>query len=144
MTKRFNFNKKSSLSKQIPTKVICAIIEYTDGVLVVQRSSLMKQPLKWEFPGGKLENGESEKECIIREIKEELNIVIEPIKRLKPSVFSYPNITIELIPYITKHIQGDPVLTEHKAFLILEKKKLSSLDWAEADVPIVNEYISYE
>lgn len=133
-------NKKQSP----PIKVICALIEYTEGILVVQRSAIMKQPLKWEFPGGKLENGEFEKECIIREIKEELNIVIEPIKRLKPSVFSYPNITIELIPYICKHIKGDPLLNEHKSLLILDKKKLSSLDWAEADVPIVNEYISYE
>lgn len=132
---------KLCMSIQSPIKVICALIEYTEGVLVVQRSSIMKQPLKWEFPGGKLEEGETEEECIIREIKEELDMVIEPIQRLEPSIFSYPNITIELIPYISKHIEGDPVLNEHKAFLILDNEKLSSLDWAEADIPIVNEYI---
>lgn len=132
------------VSKSPPIKVICALIEYTEGILVVQRSAIMKQPLKWEFPGGKLEEGETEEECVIREIKEELDMEIKPIQRLKPSIFSYPNISIELIPYISKHIKGDPLLNEHKSFLILDKKKLSSLDWAEADVPIVNEYISYE
>ena len=59
--------------KQAQNKIIsvtCAIIEYEEGTLVVQRSEKMKLPLKWEFPGGKLEAHESEKECIQREIQE--------------------------------------------------------------------------
>ena len=56
--------------------VTCAIISFNNKILVVQRSENMKLPLKWEFPGGKIENGESEKECIKREIKEKLNIKI--------------------------------------------------------------------
>ncbi|WP_251795780.1 MULTISPECIES: NUDIX domain-containing protein [unclassified Arenibacter] len=65
--------------------VTCAIIESENQVLVVQRSENMKLPLKWEFPGGKIEKGESEQDCLIREIREELNIEIELMKRLTPS-----------------------------------------------------------
>ncbi len=58
--------------------VTCAIILFQNKILVTQRSESMKLPLKWEFPGGKLEPGESEEACIIREIKEELNLNIFP------------------------------------------------------------------
>jgi 8-oxo-dGTP diphosphatase len=61
-------------------KVTCAIIEKESDVLVVQRSEKMSLPLKWEFPGGKIENGESEEGCIVREIKEELNLDIDVSK----------------------------------------------------------------
>ena len=53
-------------------KVTCAIIYFKDKILVVQRSESMPLPLKWEFPGGKIENNESEEDCIKREIKEEI------------------------------------------------------------------------
>jgi 8-oxo-dGTP diphosphatase len=63
-------------------KVTCAIILIGEKVLAVQRSETMSLPLKWEFPGGKIEPNESEKDCIKREIKEELDIEIGIIKRL--------------------------------------------------------------
>ncbi len=122
-------------------KVTCAIIQYQNKTLAVQRGEEMSLPTKWEFPGGKIEPGESEKDCLIREIKEELNIIIEPINRLTPSIFHYPNISIELIPYLSNYISGDLKLIEHKSYLWLSKEELKVLDWAEADVPIVNEYL---
>ena len=61
--------------------VTCAIIYFNDKILVTQRSEKMKFPLKWEFPGGKLEEGESEIDCIKREIREEINIEIEIFKQ---------------------------------------------------------------
>ena len=65
-------------------KGTCAIISFDEKTLVVQRNETMALPLKWEFPGGKIEPAESEEDCIIREIKEELNIKIELISRLTP------------------------------------------------------------
>ena len=120
-------------------RVACAIIQKGDKILVTQRSETMKMPLKWEFPGGKLEIGESEEECIIREIKEELNIEIELVKKLKTSIHSYPEFEIELIPFLAIFKQGSINLKEHKQFMLLEKHELSSLDWADADLPIVKE-----
>ncbi len=122
-------------------RVVCAIIQMKNKTLIVQRSVQMALPLKWEFPGGKIEENESEIDCIKREIKEELNIEIEVGKRLTPSLHVYEDFSIELIPYISVYQSGVLTLNEHKQRLWLDKKELKNLDWAEADVPIVNEYI---
>lgn len=121
-------------------KVICAIIHKQNKILAVQRSEKMALPLKWEFPGGKVEHNESEVDCIKREIKEELEIEIEVGKRLSPSFHEYPNFTIELIPYVSEYKSGKLTLNEHSQHLLLKKEELKGLDWAEADIPIVNEY----
>ncbi len=122
--------------------VTCAIIFLNDKVLVTQRSSKMKLPLKWEFPGGKLENNENEINCIKREIKEELNIEIEIIKKLSENVHDYGNIKINLIPFIAKYISGDIILLEHHDYKLLDKDELITLDWAEADIPVVEELLT--
>lgn len=122
--------------------VTCAIIVLKDKTLVVQRSETMKLPLKWEFPGGKVDFGETEEECILREIKEELNINVEIVSRLTPSPHQYPNISIELIPFIAQFKNGSINLTEHKKYVWLKKEELIDLDWAEADLPILKEYLN--
>ncbi len=120
-------------------KVTCAVITLQNKIIAVQRSNRMSQPMKWEFPGGKIEPNETEIDCIKREIREELNIVIEVLDRLTPSVYSYPTFTIELIPYTAHYVSGELKLKEHHQYLLLDKDELDELDWAEADLPIVNE-----
>jgi 8-oxo-dGTP diphosphatase len=122
--------------------VACAIISIDQRYLVVQRSNSMNLPLKWEFPGGKIEPNETEEECIKREIKEELNIEISLVKRLSSTFFEYPSIAIELIPYLANYESGKINLKEHKQYKLLSKEELSSLDWAEADLPIVKEILT--
>lgn len=123
-------------------QVTCAIILFNEKILVVQRSDKMKLPLKWEFPGGKIEKGEDKEDCIKREIKEELNIKIDLISQLTSSYYSYPKFSIELIPFIANYVGGEIKLAEHKNYLLLEKEKLKGLDWAEADIPILNEFLT--
>ena len=120
-------------------KVTCAVITLQNKIIAVQRSNRMSQPMKWEFPGGKIESGETEIDCIKREIREELNIVIEVLDRLTPSVYSYTTFTIELIPYTAHYVSGELKLKEHHQYLLLDKDELDELDWSEADLPIVNE-----
>ena len=124
--------------------VTCAIILFDNQILVTQRSEKMKLPLKWEFPGGKLEENESEKDCIKREIKEELNIEIEVLKGLSNSIYDYGTYKINLIPFISNYVSGEIVLSEHKDYKLLDKSELSYLDWAEADLPIVEEFLKLE
>lgn len=131
-----------SKSKNKIIKVTCALIEKDNKVLVVQRSEKMKLPLKWEFPGGKLEEDELEEECIKREIFEELRIEIEPVLKLSHSLHHYNEVSIELIPFVSKYLSGDFKLIEHQQMLWLDKNELTELDWAEADIPIVNEYLN--
>ncbi|TDD76484.1 (deoxy)nucleoside triphosphate pyrophosphohydrolase [Flavobacterium caseinilyticum] len=124
--------------------VTCAIILIENKILVAQRSDKMKLPLKWEFPGGKLEENETEIDCVKREIKEEINIDIEVIKKLSSSIYDYGVFKINLIPFIAKYIHGEIRLAEHKDYKLLEKVELLSLDWAEADLPIVEEFLKLE
>ena len=124
--------------------VTCAIIIINNKILVTQRSEKMKLPLKWEFPGGKLEESENEIECIKREIKEEINIEIEVLKKLSNSVHDYNTFKINLIPFIANYKYGSIKLSEHKAYKLLDKSELMNLDWAEADVSIVEEFLKLE
>ena len=97
----------------------------------------MKLPLKWEFAGGKIEPCESEEACIKREILEELNIHIKIKHRLTPVIHQYPDFKINLIPFVADYISGDLKLKEHRDYVLVDKEELTDLDWAEADIPIV-------
>lgn len=126
--------------------VTCAIIVEGDKILVTQRSERMSLPLKWEFPGGKIEENETAENCILREIKEELNLEIEIITRLESKKFDYPTFSINLIPFISKYLSGIINLNEHKDYKWLTKEEMKLLDWAPADIPILQEFlnINYE
>ena len=125
-----------------PILVCCAIILFPDNkILAVQRGKTMRHEGKWEFPGGKIEAGETEEACIRREIMEELGIEIEITGRLKPHIHHYTNLSIKLIPFLAKHTLGSISLKEHSSFRLLDKTELMSPDWAEADIPIVQQLI---
>jgi 8-oxo-dGTP diphosphatase len=124
-----------------PIHVTCAIISFGDTILVVQRSERMSLPLKWEFPGGKVETGESEEDCILREIREELNIEIELVSRLEVSQYDYPHVSILLIPFTAIYLQGEIKLSEHKEYRLLPKAQLRNLDWAPADLPVLDRFL---
>ncbi|WP_223266346.1 (deoxy)nucleoside triphosphate pyrophosphohydrolase [Gelidibacter gilvus] len=123
--------------------VTCALIHFGTKVLAVQRSETMKLPLKWEFAGGKIEAGESDIDCVKREVFEELNIHIEVKQRLTPVIHTYPDFKINLIPFVADYVSGDLKLKEHADYVLCEKDELRNLDWAEADIPIVAEYMKY-
>lgn len=125
------------------TKVTCAIIENQGKILVAQRSEKMSLPMKWEFPGGKIEDGELPEECIKREIKEEMDIQILVKNKLKSTIHSYGDKTIELIPFICEIEEGELQLKEHRAIVWKKPIELEDLDWAEADIPIYREYIKH-
>ena len=124
--------------------VTCAIILKDEKILVAQRNEKMKLPLKWEFPGGKLEFNENEIECIKREIKEEININIEVLQKLSNNIHDYDTFKIKLIPFVVRYISGEIKLAEHKDYRLLERSQLLNLDWAEADLPIVEEFLKLE
>jgi len=125
-------------------RVSCAIILKNGKILVAQRSGKMDLPFKWEFPGGKLEANESAEACLIREIREELNIDIEVKKAFRSNFHSYEEEKeIELIPFLCGYISGHLVIKEHQQILWIEPENLLLLDWAEADVPIVFDFIEW-
>lgn len=120
--------------------VACAIIENDGTVLVAQRSAVMSLPLKWEFPGGKINNGERPEDCLKRELREELELEVAVSRPLSPETHQYPTFMITLYPFICKIASGDIKLREHNAFIWLPPEKLLELDWAAADIPVLHQY----
>jgi 8-oxo-dGTP diphosphatase len=120
--------------------VTCAIIEKDGNVLSTQRSEAMSLPLKWEFPGGKINDGEQAEDCLKRELHEELGIVVTISRTLDPVIHQYPTFIITLYPFVCRITAGEINLHEHKAFTWLPPEKLHELDWADADIPVINNY----
>jgi len=124
-----------------PIQVVCAIVLHQGRVLCAQRSEHMSLPLKWEFPGGKIESGESPEMCLEREIKEELNIKIVLRERLTSNLHSYDeDKKIELIPFVAGFSRGTLQLNEHKSVIWQRVKDLKLLDWASADIPVLENF----
>ena len=122
-------------------RVACAIIEQNGKVLAVQRSELMSLPLKWEFPGGKINEHESVSECLKREVMEELGIEVIIHEPYPQVTYSYPAFTVTLYPSRCTISAGEIVLHEHKAIAWMLPEELRGLDWADADWPIIDTYL---
>jgi len=120
--------------------VACAIIEQDGKVLATQRSAAMSLPLKWEFPGGKIKDGETAPDCLVRECREELGAEIDLVQPLAPTTHRYPAFTVTLYPFRCTIASGEIILHEHAALAWLLPAELHTLDWAEADLPVIDEY----
>lgn len=118
--------------------VSCAIILNKGKVLICQRSPKMSLALKWEFPGGKVEEGESKEQCLKREIKEELGLGIQIQEALPYITHHYPDFSITLYPFICKITSGEAHPFEHSALEWSTFSDLLKYDWAEADIPIIH------
>ncbi|MCM0081875.1 (deoxy)nucleoside triphosphate pyrophosphohydrolase [Geomonas sp. Red32] len=120
--------------------VACAIIERDGLVLAALRSASMNLPLKWEFPGGKIEEGEKPEECVKREVAEEMEVEVEVGRALTPHTHHYPAFTVTLYPFVCRILSGEMVLHEHSEVRWLPAPDMHELDWADADFPIIEEY----
>ena len=120
--------------------VACAIIERDGLVLSALRSASMNLPLKWEFPGGKIEPGEGLEECLRRELVEEMGVGIRVGRPLTPATHEYPSFIVTLYPYVCSIVSGEITLFEHSAIAWLPAERMGELDWADADLPVIAEY----
>lgn len=123
-------------------RVACAIIEQNGLVLAAQRSANGSLPLKWEFPGGKIEAGETPEACLARELMEELGVGVGIVRQLAPAHHEYPDFTITLYPFTCRLEGGTLTMHEHHALLWIAPERMPDLDWAEADLPIIREFLA--
>ena len=117
--------------------VTAAIIIKDERVLIAKRKASDVLSNKWEFPGGKIETGESPEECLIRELKEEFGINTEIEKYFDESIYQYPYIKIKLIAYKIKWTGGKIKSTSHDYYKWIEIEDIDNYDFAEADKPLV-------
>ena len=101
----------------------------------------MSRPLKWEFPGGKIKPGETPAECIRREIREELDLTVQPIAIWSGSRHRYHDMAILLIPLTCRIVGGKLKRREHERAGWFAPDRLPALDWAEADKPVLARYL---
>ncbi len=117
-------------------RVVAAIIIEKEKVFATQRGyGEFKDG--WEFPGGKIELGETPETAIVREIKEELDTEIEVVKLLDTVEYDYPQFHLSMDCFICKIKSGDLVLKEHEAAKWLTKENLDSVDWLPADLSLI-------
>ncbi|MDF3070031.1 MAG: ADP-ribose pyrophosphatase [Polyangiaceae bacterium] len=95
----------------------------------------MRLPGKWEFPGGKVEPDEAPEAALVREIREELGVLIEVGARLGTGRAPAGDSVIELDVYAARLVAGELSLVEHSQVIWVSAEELAELDWAEADVP---------
>ena len=121
--------------------VACAIIEENGRVLAAQRNEFGRMPLKWEFPGGKIHANESPEECLKREVMEEMGARLEIKRALPPASHDYADFSVTLYPFVCSLLSKEITLHEHKDVKWLLPDELLTVDWAEADIPIIKVYL---
>lgn len=121
--------------KQI--NVVGAVILRDGQVLCAQRGHGSALGGLWEFPGGKIESGESPREALEREIVEELHCQVEVGAEITTTAHEYDFGIVRLTTFYCELVMGEPRLTEHADVLWLEPEKLEILTWAPADIPAV-------
>jgi 8-oxo-dGTP diphosphatase len=124
--------------------VVAAVIEHNEKYLCVQRGINKYDYIskKWEFPGGKIEVDESPEDAIIREIQEELNLDISDLKFLITVEHSYPDFHLTMHTFLCKSDHSSPTLTEHLQYEWHDSTDMNHLDWAAADLPIVEKLLT--
>ena len=115
--------------------VVAAVVCHNGKYLCMQKGKTKFEytSYKWEFPGGKIEPGETKEEALVREIKEELNCNISIDKFISTVNYEYKTFSLTMHVYLCSLKDNEPILLEHKSSLWCDKDKLKELDFAKAD-----------
>ena len=122
--------------------VTAGIIEKNGLVFAARRGEGRHLAGYWEFPGGKLENDESPEHCLARELKEEFDVETSVGQFFAESIHNYDGKVVKLLAYQVTHSKGDFKLIDHDKVVWLSPQELGSINWAPADIPIVEKYQS--
>ena len=117
-------------------QVVAAIIQDGNKIFATQRGyGEFKDG--WEFPGGKIERGETPEEALVREIREELDTEIQVGEQIDTVEYDYPEFHLTMYCFLCRVLSGDSILKEHEAARWLTKETLDSVDWLPADEGLI-------
>lgn len=120
--------------------VVCGVIEAEDGrFLACLRPQGKHLGGLWEFPGGKVDPGESPEDALVRELGEELGVVVGILDPLRPVVWHYEGRSIRLLPFHCRILSGEPSAIEHEELRWCPPEDFDGLEWAAADRPILDD-----
>lgn len=118
-------------------QVTAAVIEKDGKILIAQRKKGDTLGGKWEFPGGKLEPGETPEQCLRRELMEEFGVDTKIGKFICSSKFEYKHLPIELLVYRAAHVAGEFKLNDHDRIEWVAPSDLKKYDFSSADIPVL-------
>lgn len=118
-------------------QVVCAMIFRHGKLLVARQGEYSNRPGKWEFPGGKVQPGESPPQALVREIREELNVAVRVDAPLEAVVSRSPGHEITLMPFLCQIVSGEPELREHAEIRWISLGEVMGLDMLPADYEVM-------
>ena len=121
------------------TEVVAALIWDNDKFMICQRPANKARALLWEFVGGKVEHGETKEQALIRECKEELNILLSVGDVFMDVVHEYPDITVHLTLFNATISEGEPQKLEHNDIQWITTSEISNYEFCPADKDILKE-----
>ena len=119
-------------------KVVAAVIKQDNKILIARRKKSKHLELKWEYPGGKLENTEKEDAALKRELREEFSIDATIGRYLTESFYEYGSVNINLKAYLVENFSGDFKLIDHDKIEWIKIEEIKKYEFAPADIPINN------
>lgn len=122
-------------------EVVAGLIQKDGKFLCCQRKDVGELAMKWEFPGGKIELGESHHEALKRELKEELNIITDVNDIFITVRHEYKTFILVMYVYNVEVIEGQIILNEHIDSKWLSPVNMLQYDFADADIPIIDKLL---
>jgi len=119
-------------------KVVCGIIFNKDNQILVTRRMKGEFSGQWEFPGGKIEEGETYEECLCRELEEELSIKVTIYSQYMVYQYSYPSFSMKLISLICRYEKGEIKLREHDKFSWVMPTNFKNYDFVAGDIKLAD------
>lgn len=143
MSKQTPSVRTSNFSPHTLTEVSAALIFHNGKLLITKRQTDAHLGGLWEFPGGKLETGETFEQCLVREIREELGVEVSPGKLFEEITHDYPEKSVHLKFFVCELVWGDPQPLGCAAFKWIDRQELGGFEFPAADAQLLEKLRAY-